>query len=564
MVKLMNKLIKLLTDSFPHLSPDLILDRSSAEFSFNKNTISSHPVLCASISLTEPQDIKSLIKLAIAHDFSIQPIGSGKNWGYGSVGHGDNRDVVVLDLSHMNKIVAVDKDLGLVNIGPGVTQQQLYNFLEENGWEYMCPATGAGPTVSVLANAIERGYGLTPHVDHFMAVNALRGIIPNPELWGADEKDYIYHSAIKGLDMSDEKFVDDTFKWGLGPYMEGLFTQSSFAIITEGTIRLAKKPKNFTSFAIKVNDHSKLDDALDFIRETLSEFEGVVPAINLMDKRRLIAMNGENPNGPDNQKLLSEEQIKSLTKKNLLPEWVIVGSIYGNECVVDVVKKRIKKLSRPLGLILFSNSLLFKIGDMVSSAFPFGLLKTLRHNIENVKEGNRIMLGIPRQMALPLAYWKNANMSPDLNRELNPSKDDCGLLWYAPLVPMKNHKVNEYINFIRRVTSKHKVEPLITLTVLHYDCIDSTIPILFNKNDPESVEAAKACIDELFEEGRKLGFVPYRLNIDQQIEKLDPNHIHWKTCSLIKSALDPHNVISPNRYNPGNGNLQGDKKVNIA
>ncbi len=543
-------LYSVLKENFPGVELDSILDRADSNNIFNINTISLDTPIAASIKLNKEPDIKRLIKLAIEKDFIIQPIGSGKNWGYGSFYRNESRPIVVLDLSQMNSITEVDKELGLIKLGPGVTQQQLCDYLDQNGWHYMCPTTGAGPSVSVLANAIERGYGLTPHTDHFMAVNSLRGIIPNPKLWGDDEEDFIYKSAIASLDLSEEGFVDNTFKWGLGPYVEGVFTQSSNAIVTEGTIRLAKRPQGFLSFVIKVQSDHKLDSALAFIRNSLGEFEGAIPAINLMDKRRFIAMNGENPNGAVGQKLLSDEQISRFTKDNLLAEWMVVGTVYGNKDVVKAVRKHLKKSAKKVGFILFTDSILIKAGTQLTKLFPFGKIKTLKHNIENLKESNELMLGTPKQMALPLAYWRNSKTEPNLDRNLNPAKDGCGLLWYAPLVPMKKESIKSFVEFVRKTCLKHKVEPFITLTVLHHDCADSTIPILYDKDDPDSVKNAFACNEELFEEGRKLGFVPYRMSVQQQMDKLNPDHIHWKVCAEIKKALDPYNILTPTRYNP--------------
>ena len=43
------------------------------------------------------------------------------------------------------------------------------DFLIENKHDYLVPTTGAGGHVSLLGNTLERGYGLTPWVDHFLS-----------------------------------------------------------------------------------------------------------------------------------------------------------------------------------------------------------------------------------------------------------------------------------------------------------------------------------------------------------------------------------------------------------
>jgi 4-cresol dehydrogenase (hydroxylating) len=57
-------------------------------------------------------------------------------------------------------------------------------------------------------------------------------------------------------------------------------------------------------------------------------------------------------------------------------------------------------------------------------------------------------------------------------------------------------------------------------------------------------------LEVLTKEGLKRGFVPYRINIDQQQWLLDKDSDFWQTVSLLKKSLDPNNILSISRYNP--------------
>ncbi len=160
------------------------------------------------------------------------------------------------------------------------------------------------------------------------------------------------------------------------------------------------------------------------------------------------------------------------------------------------------------------------------------------------------MLGKPNRVALKLAYWRHADISQFNGNYINPAKDKCGLLWYAPLIPMKPKAMKNFVNFIRQTCPKYNIEPFITFTNLRHDCVDSTIPITFDSTNPEAVNDAHNCLRELVEKGLALGYVPYRLNIDQQQWLLDKNTPFWKTVNQLKSVLDPQNILSPGRYNP--------------
>ena len=77
---------------------------------------------------------------------------------------------------------------------------------------------------------LERGYGITPYADHFAAVTALEAVLPDGR---------IYRSALSELGGAT---VDRAYKWGIGPYIDGLFAQGNFAVVTNMTIALAPRP----------------------------------------------------------------------------------------------------------------------------------------------------------------------------------------------------------------------------------------------------------------------------------------------------------------------------------
>ncbi|KGJ91146.1 FAD-binding protein [Colwellia psychrerythraea] len=511
--------------------------------------------LMAVITITQANEIKALIDLAnqCATDetlaFSLYPVSTGQNWGYGtSQPTGLSKNIILLDLGQLTQISHFDNELGLVTIEPGVTQQQLSIFLQQHNYDYMVPVTGAGPECSILANALERGYGITPYTDHFSAVTSIQGY------WGNGTP---YQSAISELDSSEGKFVDKTFKWGLGPYLEGLFTQSNFGIVSQMTIRLAKIKPGFTSFFIQMQDDDLLERAIPLIRKVLQDYEGIVGSINLMDQRRLLSMFAKNPNGNDSHQVMANKDINKLAKELRTPSWTIVGSIYGSIGVVKAVKKEINQIFKQLPCKrIYSNSSTIIIANKVINSLPTWfisktpILSKVSEQLDSFNKGKEIMLGKPNKVALKLAYWRHKGSDNFDKNDLSPGQDGCGLLWYAPLITMKAGKVREFVEFIRNTCPKFNIEPFITFTNLKHDCIDSTIPIVFDLSNPRAVEDAHNCLKSLVEEGLKKGFVPYRLNIDQQQYLLNKDSHFWQTVNKIKSSLDPHNILSQARYNP--------------
>ena len=90
------------------------------------------------------QEVQECLRIASRSGTPIYPISSGKNWGYGS--RMPSADLcVLLDLGRMNRIVDFDEDLAYVTVEPGVSQAQLYAFLQERGSRLWMDVTGASP-----------------------------------------------------------------------------------------------------------------------------------------------------------------------------------------------------------------------------------------------------------------------------------------------------------------------------------------------------------------------------------------------------------------------------------
>ncbi len=186
-------------------------------------------------------EILELLDYANEAGKKVWPISSGKNWGYGS-SLPVTDDNIILDLNKLNEISDYDKVNGIITLGPGVTQGQLFDFLE--GSNFIVPITGAGPSVSVLGNLLERGYGLAPIQDHFSALISMKAFLASGEE---------YNTSLTEI-VGDK--LGKKFKWGIGPYLNGIFTQSNFGVVTEVTIQLGRKAKHMELVKLSFDDSS--------------------------------------------------------------------------------------------------------------------------------------------------------------------------------------------------------------------------------------------------------------------------------------------------------------------
>ena len=513
----------------------IILDGAETR-GFGQTTIAQSLDPPAVIRPTNEADILQVVALAREFGVSLYPVSCGKNWGYGSARSGCE-GVVVLDCARMTRISDFDDVLGVVTVEPGVDQQQLSNFLIDHGDRWLTPTTGAGPSASILGNALERGYGLTPDADHFGAVQSLRTVLSDGR---------VLDSALAAAGAGR---VDGLFKWGLGPFLDGLFTQSGLGIVTRLTLALSRKPRRIVTFLGKVRSETELTDVVNATREMLSQSRGVVGGINLMNQRRVVAM----AQRPSDEALatgdaVSQAELDRLAAQHGIAPWTVMGALYGEPGPVRATARLLTRRFRRAGVrLLHVDEQRSRWAARLLRPVPGRRARSLRGQLAQLQRAQALFAGRPNEVALPLAYWRHPT-APHASG-LNPARDHCGLIWYSPLVPLQSDDVDRFLRTTTRTCLEFGIDPLITLTSLSHRCFDCTLPLLFDAGRPGAAERARACYRTLFERNAKDGYVPYRLPITEMQRVTNPDTAYWSVVRSIKTALDPTHTISPGRYN---------------
>lgn len=465
--------------------------------------------------------VVELVRLANREDIALYPVSTGNNWGYGSALPVTD-DAVVVNLSRMDRVLDFDEELGLVKLEPGVTQAKLAAYLEHRGLEFLVPVTGAGPEASLIGNALERGYGLTPGTDHFGAVVRLRGVLgsgaPYEGPWGGAEG-------------------GDGFKWGIGPYLDGLFSQGNVGVVTSATIALARRPESSQAFVFEVEHDEALEATVAEVREVLRRVGALLGGINLMNRTRMLAMTLRNEKA---RGALSEHQVDEAAAAHGIAAWTGVGSLYGTARIARAARGEIRaRLQRVARRVIFADKTTIRYARRVLSWAPSRTFVALRGKLERAEELVRVVEGRPSTVALPLARWRTPR--PD-----HPG----GLIWCAPLVPMRPSAARELTETVRRVTSDYGLDALVTMTTLSDRSFDCSIPLVFDGTSPTEAARARRCARVLHEELWSRGFFPYRVGTQDMSWLVGLWGQHASAVSAVKRALDPRGVIAPGRYGP--------------
>jgi len=512
-----------------------VLAGAAAQQHYGRCTTGRERTIPAALRPRSVAEIVAILEVARRHVIPLYPISTGHNWGYGSAVPVSD-DCVVLDLSGLDRIVEMDRELGLVTVEPGVTQRMLYEFLEHNRLPFLVPVTGGGPNCSLLGNALERGYGITPYADHTAAVTAIEAVLPNGR---------IYRSA---LSEAGGELVDRAFKWGIGLYLDGLFAQSNLGIVTRMTIALARRPERIEAFLFGLTPEAGLAKAVPAVQRVLRELGGVAGSINLMNSRRMLAMITRYPErGEMRDGILPAELVAEMAAQHRVMAWTGFGALYGTAAVVRAARQTIRQVLRPaVSRLTFMTPRGAGRLHRALSRVPRLRHGPLSRRARALDAAMQLVAGCPSEVALPLAYWRSA--TPPAGAELDPARDGSGLIWYSPLVPMRAEPVERYVGIVGKVCAAHAIEPLITLTSLSERCFDSSVPLLFDRNDRDAGVRARSCYRALLEAGRAEGFVPYRLSAHEMAWLTAGDAPCWEMAEAIKAALDPTGIIAPARY----------------
>lgn len=511
------------------------LDGVQAQVRYGADTTAAERCLAGALIVSDRAQVPELVRIAAAHGISLWPVSTGRNWGYGTALPARDGCVLV-DLSRLCAIVHFDAELGVVTVEPGVTQGMLADFLAHGGHPFMVPTTGAGPACSLIGNALERGYGITPCSDHWAAVTDLEAVL-------ADGSSY--RTAMCEAGGED---LARLHRWGIGPHTVGLFSQGGFGIVTRMSILLARRPECIKVCLFSLRDDALLEKAVEAVRGVLARLPGIVGGLNLMNRHRVLAMAAPWPRdrlGADG--LIPDDVLQTLGREYQVLPWTGFATLYGTRRVVAAAQREIRHALRGVAsrLVFLSQSsagLLRRAAQLVPGSAGVRLGKTAA----TVASALELAEGRPNETALPLAYWRNPNPRPESG--LDPARDGCGLIWFAPLVPMRPPTVRTWVDLATCTMRAHGIEPLITLTSVNERLFDSTLPLLFDRSDPTAVRAAHACHDALLAGVREIGGYPYRVaaHANAAIGAATPDAVAFQERLL--DGLDPARLIAPGRY----------------
>jgi 4-cresol dehydrogenase (hydroxylating) len=203
----------------------------------------------AAVAPESVEQVQDVVRIANRRRLPLYAISAGRNLAYGGAAPVLSGSVV-LDLKRMNRVLEVSERHAYALVEPGVSYFDLYRHIRERDFKLMLdvPSPGWG---SVVGNALEHGVGLSPLRDHFGAVCGMEVVLADGTLLRTGM------GALAGAATWQQ------YRHGFGPYLDGLFAQSNFGVVTKMGIWLLPEPEVVRGLRVALPRHDDVVALVD-------------------------------------------------------------------------------------------------------------------------------------------------------------------------------------------------------------------------------------------------------------------------------------------------------------
>lgn len=488
-------------------------------------------------------EVAAILRICAEHKLPVWPVSTGRNWGYGSA-TAVREGSVLLRLARMNRILEVNERVAYAVIEPGVTYRQLRSHLDANYPDLWCDTTDGPPEGSVIGNALDRGLGVSHYGDHFATLCGMEVVLPTGQIvrtGGGPESCKTWH----------------THKWGVGPYVEGLFSQSNLGVVTRAGVWLMPRPEAFASFTFDLAREEDLPRLVDIVRD-LALRNILTSAVHLVNDICALSVLAQYPAHLVTQhSRLPDEVLAQMRAHYLVPSWSFGGGIQGATAQVRAVKKELRKRLAPLGRLLFVDDSMARLAGRVHAAARRGVFakpvewavrRLAGRSLEMLATGphiHSVLKGIPSDYFVRHAYFKTSGPKPE---RADPDRDDVGLIWFAPIAPMTGDHISEVLAICRPLFERFEFDFYAALLVQNARSMIVLMSIFFRKDDPGQTRNASALYNALNEATSRAGYQTYRMGVGgmAHLAQAAPEFIGF--TRKLKMAVDPDAILAPGKY----------------
>jgi 4-cresol dehydrogenase (hydroxylating) len=387
-----------------------------------------------------------------------------------------------------------------------------------------------------VGNTVERGFGHTPYGDHFGNVSGLEVVLANGEC---------IHT---GFARYPNAQAAEVYHWGVGPYFDGIFSQSNLGIVTQMTVWLMPEPDYTQAFFCTI-DKDELAPLVDALRPL--RLNGTIKsAMHIGNADKAVSSITQYPwKETNNTTPLPRDWLAEKSKQSNFGGWNATGALYGTRAEVANARKKLKKAVAHLksNKLRFLDETTIKLGRLLKTPYKWFTGVDLDQALALAVPVFNLKRGIPSNNFLTSTYWRKKQAAPAAD-QADPHRDRCGLLWLAPIAPMTGEHAKTIETLVEETMLRYGFEPTISMTLLTERCIDSVISISYDRDIEEEEQRALQCHDDLLKQLIDKGYYPYRLSTHAMGQLPRPEAGYCNMFDKIKQAIDPGHILAPGRY----------------
>lgn len=437
------------------------------------------------------EEVRKILVWCSARHIPVTPLSAGLSGGFACpvIKPGG----VHLDLSRMNRIIEIDEDNRYAIIEPGVTNGELWAYMERNNPAFCPPiADGAPPAATVMGDAIDRGFSLVtssmgPQGEVFMGAEV---VVPNGDIINLGSM------ALNG--------AKPFYRWGLGPELFSTFmgSQGALGVFTKGVVKIFPHPHYKTVKAYAMSNPYDMQN----LTLNLGKLEFGIAHNTVMV---------QGGNWPLVMTRWPKDKVPhdyAFYKKIGIPEWWMNWETWANtQEELDFALKTIDKYAAD-----------FKKDPKCKDPDAIKEWKLHPKQIES-------RLKKPNKIAIPYSYWEAGFLF---------------ITWYTPWNECADF-ATEYNKILKKyefpevmwIASIERCRQAICMPIV---CFDSSKPDDFQRVQDMNRESTEMCL--------KRGWINYRpdpyIHAPMTYSKAG---IYLKYLRKVKEMYDPHYILHPGR-----------------
>ena len=454
---------------------------------------------CGVLSATTVEQVQGIVGICTTYEIPLWTISTGRNFGYGSAAPATPGQMI-LDLRRMNRILDVDAEMCTALVEPGVTYQELDEHIRSRDLPLWLSFPSSGPIVGPVGNTLERGVGYNRYgeqANHFCGLEVVM----------ADGQ--VLRTGMGGVNGSN---TWQCYRWGYGPWVDGLFTQSNFGIVTKMGLWLMVRPESYKGVFVPLIDDDAMVKAVDAARGL--RLQEVIENCLIGHSLYNIAMVATRKDLFPGPAPVSDDLYGKVLESIKATPYGFICTLYGTEKQVRTDLEIIREVFKDIGPVLTSDD-------------------------------------IPPGPQSPLEHMQN-NMTGKLTLNefgVYNYRGGGGSAWFAPVIQMKGSEALKSLRLCKSVYNEFGFEYLGGFLMGYSGRhLDHVTDLLFDRTNAEETKRAQACFRKLIDVNAAHGYAVYRVNTGFMNEVADVYGPAQKDINRkLKRALDPKGILAPGK-----------------